>query len=127
LSSTQSTRQQRGIHTLPLLLHCFLPLTTHCTRRADGAPCVARGCSSGVGAGFLFVTLVLLSQTDYNKWDKIVASLSDDEYDANSGPAGSLSTVPLDLAEKEQPVGVGASLSGALLCCGSTVLCNMPR
>ena len=57
------------------------------------------------------VTLEFLSQTDYNKWDKIVASLSDDECDADAAPASSVVAAP-QVAVTE-PVGVGAGLSGA--------------
>ena len=49
-----------------------------------------------------------LQQTDYNKWDKIVAALSDDEEDA--APAAAASAAP---PNPDADVGVGAALTGA--------------
>ena len=47
-------------------------------------------------------------QTDYNKWDKIVAALSDDEEDV--APAAAAPAAPPD---PDANVGVGAALTGA--------------
>ena len=49
------------------------------------------------------------AQTDYNKWDKIVAALSDDE---DAAPAAA--SLPPPRADPDASVGVGAALTGAL-------------
>jgi hypothetical protein len=46
-------------------------------------------------------------QTDYNKWDKIVAALSDDE---DAAPAAA--PLPPPRADPDASVGVGAALTG---------------
>ena len=54
------------------------------------------------------------AQTDYNKWDKIVAALSDDEDDALAAARGSsASAVPPGGPAEASPVGVGVGLTGA--------------